>query len=86
MNLRHIFAVATSIFILTGLFAGCKPTEKNYREAYQKAVAENDRNVTDFENTIYNRYRAQTRDVVMKIGDDTVKTQLIRVKVTPEGV
>lgn len=82
MKIKNII---TATLCVTAFLTSCKPTEKNYREAYQKAVADNDREVTDFENTIYNRYRSQARDVAMKVGNDTVNTRMIRVKVTPEG-
>lgn len=76
---------------VTGLVAvalavpGCKPSEKSYREAYEKAVADNDRGVTDFENTIYNRYRGQMREVPVELDGRTVNTRTIPVKVTPDG-
>lgn len=63
----------------------CKTNEKNYREAYERATAQNDRGVTDFENTIYNRYRSQTREDRVQLGDRTVDTKIIRVKVTEDG-
>ncbi len=65
---------------------GCKTSEKNYREAYQKAVADNDRGVTDFDNTIYSRYRNQTRDAEAALPDGSkVAVRIARVKVTPDG-
>lgn len=67
------------------LLTGCRTNENNYRKAYEKAVAENDRGVTEFENTIYNRYRAQTRDMTVEYDGKTFSTKYIRVKVTPDG-
>lgn len=78
------------IFIITGIgmvlgLGACKPTEKSYRAAYEKAIAENDRNVTEFENTVYNRYREQMQDVPMNVDGQTINTKMLRVKVTEGG-
>ena len=72
--------------LLAGIaLTGCKTSEENYRKAYERATAKNDRNVTEFENTIYNRYRGQVRDVAVDLDGRTVNTKVIRVKVTPDG-
>lgn len=76
------------ILALTGAVAtltGCKPNEKNYREAYEKAIAKNDRNVTEFENTIYSRYRRQVTMSTVQSGDSVVPTKVIPVRITPDG-
>ena len=78
-------SLIVAVTILVTASVACKPTEKNYREAYEKAVAKNDRNVTDFEETIYNRYRKQTAEATVKTDGGEVKTKIIRVKVTPDG-
>ena len=85
MTMKKIFT-----FCLVGLFAlsimtVCKTSEKNYREAYEKAVAKNDRGVTEFEETIYNRYRKQVAEAPMNVGDKTINTKILRVKVTDDG-
>lgn len=77
-----LLAVAVA---LTVAVTSCKTTEKNYREAYEKAVADNDRGVTDFDKTIYNRYRGQARDVTANVDGRTVNTRMMQVKVTPDG-
>ena len=71
--------------IVAATLAGCKTNEKNYREAYEKAVAKNDRNVTDFENTIYNRFRRQVTQSSVQTADSVVPTKVIRVRVTTDG-
>lgn len=82
----NIFPLLTAAAFLSVMFCGCKPSEKNYREAYEKAVADNDRGVTDFDNTIYNRYRAQTHTAEAALPDGTkVPVHIARVKVTPDG-
>ena len=82
---RNIIPILLSIFFGLVFFSGCKTNEKNYAKAYEKAVAKNDRGVTDFNNTIYSRYRNQMRDVPVKAGDETFNTKMLRVKVTEEG-
>lgn len=78
--------VLAGCMLLAGIaLTGCKTSEENYRKAYERATAKNDRNVTEFENTIYNRYRGQVRDVAVDLDGRTVNTKVIRVKVTPDG-
>lgn len=72
--------------LLMGLaFTGCKTTEKNYRDAYEKALNSNE-NRADFDDTIYGRYRraVRTNDAVTATGD-TVSIQSTYVTVTPDG-
>lgn len=84
MQIRFLTALAVTTAMLLAV-TSCKTNENNYRKAYEKAVAENDRNVTDFENTIYNRYRGRVRDITVPLGDTTVNARVITVKVTPDG-
>ncbi len=68
-----------------GAVTSCKPSEKNYRTAYERAVARDSDNVTPFDQTIYNRYRGQARDVDVVVNGDTVPTRVFRVTVTKDG-
>lgn len=84
MKRIHLSYILSAVVTLLAL-AGCKTTEKNYRAAYEKAVANENRGVTDFDQTIYGRYRAQVRDTPMALGDSTVMTRTARVAVTQDG-
>lgn len=80
---KYIFYI-TMFAAITGIVS-CRTNEKNYRQAYEKAVAKNDRGVTEFENTIYNRYRGRVTDVPVELDGKTVDTRMMRVKVTEDG-
>lgn len=84
---NKIGLVAVLLAVVFGAigFTGCKTSEKNYRKAYERAVADNDRGVTEFENTIYNKYRGRMQDAQMVLGTDTIDTKVLRVKVTKDG-
>lgn len=74
--------------LLVGIFvlAGCKTTEKNYREAYERAVASNDRGVTEFDETIYSRYRNEMKEQTVTMGNGkTINTKSARLRVTEDG-
>lgn len=83
--MKKTYFLFLALALVSLLWTSCKTTEKNYREAYEKAVAENDRGVTDFDKTIYNRYRSQITDVPVTVDGKTYETRMIRVKVTPDG-
>ena len=83
--MRKIFVLLFGILACTLVFTGCKTTEANYRKAYEKAVADNDRGVTEFDKTIYSRIRSQMRDLSYTLDGRDVTTRLMRVKVTPDG-
>lgn len=63
---------------------GCKPTESSYREAYNKAAVR-DTARTEFENTIYGRYRQQVRTEAVISGNDTLQARTVRVYPTTEA-
>ena len=79
----------TKLLFITALAAvgitSCKTTEANYRAAYEKATADNDRDVTPFEATVYNRIRSQMREQTYNLGDKEVKTYIMPVKLTADG-
>ena len=76
------------LIILVGAFllpGGCKTTEANYRQAYEKAIAGRDE-VMDIDSTIYGRVRRQMTEQTVTGRDGkkiVVKSQLV--KVTPDG-
>lgn len=65
-------------------FAGCRTSEKNYRAAYDKAIAGRD-SAEAVENTIYGRERRQTSFEYVALGTDTVAVMRQLVKVTDGG-
>lgn len=82
--MRSIFIFLALIGAIV-LLEGCKTTEANYRQAYEKAMAGRDEGV-DIDSTIYGKVRREMREetVTGRDGKDVVvKTQLV--KVTPEG-
>ena len=84
MKFRHLEYILPALAAFVGI-VGCKTTEKNYRAAYEKAVSNSNRDVTDFDDTIYNRFRGQMRDVAVALGDSTIMTRTARVAVTADG-
>ena len=75
-----------AIALLALGFVACKPTEKNYRAAYERTMAR-DSARTPFEETIYGRYRRDVKTIPMVNGTDTVDVHLTRVYLTPgDGV
>lgn len=84
--MRKIFFIAIVAVLAAVGLNSCKTNEKNYRKAYEKAVANNDRGVTDFEGTIYNQYRSQVTEIPVTCDDGSVvNTRQVRVKVTQDG-
>ena len=62
-------------------FVACKPTENNYRKAYERTIAR-DSVRTPFEQTIYGRYRRDVQTIPMHAGTDTVNVHSTRVYLT----
>lgn len=85
--LRNFIAVAIFLTVTVFTFTGCKTTEKNYRQAYERTVnSGNPNNVTDFNQTIYGRQRSAARDVAgVTSSGDTINTRVTAVAVTPDG-
>lgn len=63
---------------------GCKTTEKNYREAYERTLAR-DSSRTDFDETVYGQYRRDIREIPVFTESDTVNSRLVKVTVTEGG-
>lgn len=83
--MKKILYVALVALVASTVITGCKTSEKNYREAYERATAKNDRDVTDFDKTIYARYRNQTREQQLEVDGKAVPVKLVQVRVTNDG-
>lgn len=69
-------------------FQGCRTTEANYRQAYEKAKA-GQAEVLELDSTIYGRVRRDLRTITVKSADGTeveVKNQLVRVTENGGGI
>lgn len=77
---KIIFLISVCILVLSG----CRTTEKNYREAYERTLAR-DSSRTDFDETVYGRYRRDIREVPVFTESDTVNSRLVKVEITPDG-
>ena len=64
--------------------ASCKTTEKNYREAYERASAQDSMRLS-FDETIYGRHRRAVINQQLVMGDDTVNVRRISVRITKDG-
>ena len=73
------------IFLALVAMTACKTNENNYREAYERTMAR-DSARTDFDETIYGRYRREARNTVLTDDSgDTAKVTVMRVYVTADG-
>lgn len=70
---------------MTMAVGACKTTEKNYRRAYDRTMADSTRNVTPFNETIYGRYRNQVTLSKVTDGSRDITVHDLRVTVTPDG-
>lgn len=84
MKLSKILMIAALGMTVASALQSCKTTEKNYREAYERTMAR-DSDRTEFESTVYGRYRRQVSDVPMEYGGDTVTARRTMVSVTKDG-
>lgn len=64
-------------------FVSCKTTEKNYRGAYERAIAV-DSTRTSFDQTVYGAHRRAVEHGTITNGTDTIATQRINCKVSPD--
>lgn len=82
--MRKLILLIVAVVMALG-FEGCRTTEANYRQAYEKAKAGQEEGL-ELDSTIYGRVRRDLRTVTVKASDGTeveVKNQLVRI--TPEG-
>ena len=79
--MKHVVYV---LLVLLG-FAACKPSEENYRQAYERTMAR-DSVRTEFNETVYGRYRREARQLESRDDNgDTASVTVMRVSVTPDG-
>ena len=76
-------SLAASVVLLGICASGCRTTEANYREAYNKALAGREE-ATPLDSTIYGKVRREMRSTVLVAGGDTVSLRSIHVNPTPE--
>lgn len=84
MRLSKTIALAVIILSLASL-TGCKPSEKNYRAAYETTMAAREADATDYDNTVYTRIRRQMKTGTAVVGGDTLAVNTQFVAVTPDG-
>lgn len=78
--------IALAVLILSlASFIGCKPSEKNYRAAYETAMAARDADSTDYDKTVYTRIRRQMKSAKAVVGGDTLAVNTQFVGITPGG-
>ena len=80
----HAIILLTAL-AFTILIPSCKPSEKNYRKAYERTMAARDSSDTDFDETIYGRYRKQLVSTPVIVGNDTLDARTQNISVTPDG-
>lgn len=86
-RLVHLLIIA--VMVTAGL-AGCKSSEKNYREAYDLVIAKQqaDREAFDeVDGILENHTNTLTngRPMLIKVGDDTMMTRVEYVRMTPDA-
>ena len=82
-HLRSILYVTAAFAMM--LSGGCKTTEANYRQAYEKAIAARDSS-DHIDTTIYGQIRRQFNEqAVVTVSGDTVSVRVMHVRVTPDG-
>lgn len=81
--MKKIMYCLAAIVTICTLVTGCKTTEENYRRAYERTMAR-DSARAELGETIYGRYRSQTRPGSITVNGDTIATQIIRVAITPK--
>lgn len=75
----HMKKILYLLIALMGLgIWSCKPSEKNYRAAYERTMAR-DSTRTDFNETVYGRYRREIKEVPAFNENDTVNVKTTRV-------
>lgn len=79
-NLVKCMALA----IAATAFGGCKTTEANYREAYERAVSQREQS-TALDSTIYGRIRNEMGSQAVVVGADTFDVKSQFVSPTPDG-
>lgn len=78
------YAVPLTLLAIAACISSCKTTEKNYRQAYERAVTQDSTRLS-FDETIYGRHRRAVTEQQLVVGKDTIDVRRIRVRVTPDG-
>lgn len=82
---KSVYLIFAFTVILSLCAISCKTTEKNYREAYDRAIAAADTNRRSFNETVYGSVRQQMRHSAMVVQGDTMEIRSQRVRVTEGG-
>lgn len=73
--------IAAALLALAAAFTACKPSEKNYRQAYERTLE--GRGDGDYlDSTIYNKFRVQGRPAFVTVGADTLHYRIERIGYT----
>lgn len=81
--MRKILTLAALAALALGAVSSCKVSEKNYRQAYERAVA-GDSARTDIRNTVYGAQRRNVDEGFLVNGSDTLRTQRLSCTVAPD--
>lgn len=82
MRIRNLLVVCLAA---AAALTGCKTSEKNYREAYERTIAR-DNERADFDDTVYGRYRRDVKTTpTVTASGDTLDVRSTYVTVTPDG-
>ncbi len=74
-----------TIILLGAAAWSCKPSESNYRRAYERAVAARESADSDLDSTIYGKARRDFAMQKLVVAGDTVDVKIQHVSVTPDG-
>ena len=81
--MRKIVLFAAIATVAVAAFTSCKVSEKNYRQAYERATAD-DSTRTELINTVYGEQRRKVNAGYMVNGTDTLQTQTLSCHVAPD--
>ena len=74
-----------SLLLAGMMLTGCKSSEKNYRQAYERALAGRDDSQAGLDSTIYGKVRRDFNLNSMVVAGDTVDVKTQHVRVTDDG-
>lgn len=81
--MKKIFVAILAISALAVAATSCKPTEKNYKDAYEKAMSRRD-NSAGIDSTIYARIRQEAQPSQYVVGSDTMPMVTQRATLAPD--
>lgn len=85
MKILQIKRLAILFVAAVALLPACKSSEKNYREAYERAMAGRDGTDSGLDSTIYGKMRRDFSLNRMVVNGDTVDVKSQHVRVTADG-